>query len=163
MRMHTTTPGARSYPHDSPQAAGRLVALALISNGEIKASEWAMLYELQAREQLGLSGLEWHDIVDDLCTDMLAGARARAECRIDGATLARWFAEVNDPALRRLVLQLSAELIAADGHVDEGESAVLRGAIDHWVLPTDDQDRIEPMLYGLDFEVRPRAGQVVAG
>ncbi|HEY0856794.1 MAG TPA: TerB family tellurite resistance protein [Albitalea sp.] len=161
--MPKTSLFTRSYPRDSPQAAGRLVALALISNGEIKASEWAMLYELQAREQLGLSGLEWHDIVDGLCAELLATAREHAECRIDGATLARWFAEVVHPDLRRLVLHLSAELIAADGHVEEGESVVLRGAIEHWVLPDDDQARYTPMLYGLDFQVQPRPTARLAG
>ena len=154
--MQPFAPASRSYPRNSPQAAGRLIALALISDGEINAAEWDVLCDTGALAQVGLAGHEWHDIVDGLCHDMLATAPAGAMCRIESETMARWFAEVDDPQLQRLVIEVSAALIAADGHVDDGESVVLRSALEHWVLPADAQAEFEPMLYGLDFEVQAR-------
>lgn len=133
--MYQSTQPTRAYPHNSPHAAGRLVALALISNGEINAAEWAKLCEIGAPAQLGLVGQEWHDIVDGLCKDLLATAPTRTSCMIDRNTMARWFGELDDRELQTLVILLSAELIFADGRVDPGESALLRVAIEQWGLP----------------------------
>jgi uncharacterized tellurite resistance protein B-like protein len=146
----------RAYSLNSPHAAGRLVALALIANGEIKESERAVLHELHAREQLGLTQREWHDIVDSLCQDLLACASAGGDCVVDQHTLDCWLAEVDDPELQQRVIQLCAHVIAADGYVEHGEGVVLRSALQQWVLPMDEQARMEPMLYGLDFQVMPR-------
>lgn len=147
---------ARAYAPNSPHAAGRLVALALIANGEIKETEWAVLHGLRACEQLGLSQSEWHDIVAGLCEDLLAGAIPGGSCVIDQHTLDGWLAEVSDPELQHRVIRLCADVIAADGYVEHGESVVLRSALEQWVLPIDEQARMEPMLYGLDFQVVPR-------
>lgn len=152
----------RAYALNSPHAAGRLVALALIANGEIKESERAVLHELRAREQLGLTQHEWHDIVDGLCQDLLACASAGGDCVVDQGTLDGWLAEVNDPELQQRVIQLCAHVIAADGYVEHGEGIVLRSALQQWVLPMDEQARMEPMLYGLDFQVMPRNSQAFA-
>jgi hypothetical protein len=133
--MRRAVQSTRSYPRNSPHAAGRLVALALISNGEIKAVEWAKLREIGAGARLGLAGQEWHDIVDGLCNDLLATAATRTSCLVDRKTMARWFDELDDRELQALVVFLSAELIFADGRVDPGESALLRVAIERWGPP----------------------------
>lgn len=130
--MRRSTPCARPYARNSPHAAGRLVALALISNGEIKGSEWATLRELEIQAQLGLTGQQWHDIVDGLCEDLLASAPGGTSCTIDRTMMGRWFDEVDDRALQTRVVQLSAELILADGRIDRGESALLHMAIERW-------------------------------
>ncbi|WP_157265644.1 TerB family tellurite resistance protein [Azohydromonas aeria] len=154
---------ARAYAPNSPHAAGRLVALALIANGEIKETEWAVLHGLQACEQLGLSQGEWHDIVDGLCEDLLAGAIPGGSCVIDQHMLDDWLAEVSDPELQHRVIRLCADVIAADGYVEHGESVVLRCALERWVLPVEEQARMEPMLYGLDFQVVPRQSCAASG
>lgn len=125
----------RSYPRNSPHAAGRVVALALISNGEIKADEWTRLHQIEAAAQLGLAGHEWHDIVDGLCKDLLATASPGTSCVIDRDTMALWFDELDDRELQALVIRLIAELVVADGRIDAGESALLRVAIERWGPP----------------------------
>lgn len=130
--MHHSNRSARPYPRNSPHAAGRLVALALISNGEIKPVEWAKLREIGATARLGLADHEWHDIVDTLCQDLLASAPAASSCRIDAHTLARWCDELDDREMQARVMFLSAELIFADGRLDPGESALLRVAAERW-------------------------------
>lgn len=130
--MHRSAPSARAYLRNSPHAAGRLVALALISNGQIKGAEWARLREIEVQAQLGLTGEEWHDIVDGLCEDLLGAAPGGASCTIHSTTMARWFDELDDRQLQALVIFLSAELIFADGRVDAGESALLRVASERW-------------------------------
>ena len=130
--MRQAVQSVRSYPRNSPHAAGRLVALALIANGQIKAVEWARLREIGAQARLGLAGQEWHDIVDGLCNDLLATAPTPISCLVDRKTMARWFDELDDRQLQALVIFLSAELIFADGCIDPGEAALLRVAHERW-------------------------------
>lgn len=148
----------RRYPRNSPQAAARILAVALLANGDIKAAEWQRLVDTNAIERLGLQGLQWHAVVDDLCQDLLSGACTGRECLIDAHTLAAWLDEVDDPRQRALVIDLCTQVIEADGEVHPGESLVLRAALEHWVMSMEDQERVEPLIYGLDFQVAPRRG-----
>jgi hypothetical protein len=147
---------ARAYPRNSPEAAGRLVALALLANGEVKTKEWAVLQHLRVCEQLGLEEDAWQDILECLCTELPALNPARDTTVLDEALLAGWLGELDDPELQRRVLRLSTGVAQADGHVDPGESLVLRGMLQRWVLPEDEQAGVAPLLYGLDFQVVPR-------
>ena len=154
--MSKHTPCTRRYPRNSPQAAGRIVALALISNGEVKPSEWAELESMQVHEQLGLTREHWHDVVGNLYFDLVGSATPLADCLVDARMIERLLEDVDDVPLQRRVLRLCMAVINADRQVDEGESAVLRAAIDHWVLVPEEQALIEPLLYGRDFQVMSR-------
>ena len=154
MSQHSSS--AHRYPRNSPQASARIVALALISNGEIKPSELAELEAVHAHELLGLTRLEWHDVVHELCAELLWSATPGTDCLIDSRMIERMLAAVDDVTLQRLVLRLCAAVINADRQVDEGESIVLQAAINQWGLHPDEQEFLEPLLYGLDFEVLPR-------
>ena len=154
MSKHSSS--TRRYPRNSPQAAARIVALALIANGEIKPSELAELEAVHAHDLLGLTRLEWHDVVHGLCAELLWSATAGSDCLIDSAMIDRMLCDVDDVTLQRLVLRLCAAVINADRQVDEGESIVLRAAINHWGLHPDEREFLEPLLYGLDFQVLPR-------
>jgi hypothetical protein len=148
----------RRYPRNSPQAAGRILAIALLANGDIKDVEWQRLADIKAFERLDLHGLQWHVVLDELCEDLMSGIRPGRDCLIDGPTLAAWLDEIDDARLQALVIQLCAQVIEADGEVQPGESLVLRSALERWVLPMEDQACVEPLLYGLDFQVVSRPG-----
>lgn len=154
MSKHSSS--TRRYPRNSPRAAGRIVALAFISNGEVKPCEWAELKSMLAHEQLGLTRDEWHDVVSDLYFELVGTATALADCLVDARMIERLLDGVDDVALQSRVLRLCTAVINADGQVDEGESVVLRTAIDHWQLHPEAQELVEPLLYGLDFQVVPR-------
>lgn len=154
MSKHSSS--SRGYPRNSPHAAGRIVALALLSNGEVKPPEWAELESMRAHEQLGLTRGEWHDVVGDLYADLVGTATPLASRLVDVWMIGRLLADVDDAALQARVLRLCAAVINADRQVDEGESTVLRVAIDRWELYSEEQEPVEPLLYGLDFQVLPR-------
>ena len=153
MSKHSSS--AHHYPRNSPHAAARIVALALISNGAVTTSELAVLEAMQAHEQLGITRQQWHDVIDELCADLLQAATPCTDCHIGSAKIERLLDEVSDVKLQRLVLRLCTAVVNADGQVDEGESIVLRAAIDSWGLHPDEQELLEPLLYGLDFQVAP--------
>jgi uncharacterized tellurite resistance protein B-like protein len=148
----------RRYPRNSPQAAGRILATALLANGDIKPAEWQRLAETQALDRLGLHDLQWHAVMDDLCQDLMRAAQPGQDCLIDEVTLQAWLDEIDKVQLQALVLDLCAEVIEADNEVQPGETLVLRAALERWVLPIEKQQRLEPLIYGLDFQVVPRRG-----
>ena len=61
----------RQYPKNSPQAAARIVALTLMSDGYAGKAEPDMLDKLGAPDQLGLTRAELHAVVHAFCEDLL--------------------------------------------------------------------------------------------
>ena len=126
----------RTFPTNSRHAAGRIVAMALLADGHFSKAELDPLDRLDVARHLGLARSELHAVVHGCCEDLLASASGgRADvCRIDSATLFDLLAEITDPALRRQVLQLCTQVVDADAHVADGESALLLAAVEQWGL-----------------------------
>jgi hypothetical protein len=126
----------RSYPRNSPEAAGRLVALVLLSDGHVCRSELDALERLDAAAMLGLAPDALPKLVHTLCEDLLMSADTSGSmlAGIDEPTLDALMAEIDDPALQRLVLHLALAVVGADRHLCEGESRVLDAALRCWGL-----------------------------
>ena len=126
----------RSYPRNSPEAAARIVALVLISDGHVCSSEFEILKKLDAERQLGLEPHLLPHIVHTLCEELLLGGYSTGSImdNVDDDTLASLMAEISDPALQRTVLRLSLAAARADGHLAEGEAVVVAAARRHWQL-----------------------------
>ena len=124
----------RNYPCNSPHAAGRIVALALLADGHLSGTELAVLERHRASERLGLTAGEMQDLVRHLAEDLVAcglpywgGAH-----HLDEAVVAGILAEVDEPKLRETVLGLALAITQADDHFSHGELAVLGSAIRQW-------------------------------
>ena len=126
----------RTYRINSPQAAARIVGLAMLADGHMCKAELDVLDRLGVHRPLGLHAEELHVVVHALCEDLIAPAHLTwaDACRVDPRTLAEMMAEVDDPELRLAVLSLCVAVVEADGHVAEGESIVLGAAVEHWGL-----------------------------
>lgn len=124
----------RNYPRNSPQAAARLVSLALLADGHLDRAELEALQRTGACRDLGLSDEQFNAVLHAFCEDLLATSAHTwgAACQLDAETLDALMAEVDDPALRSRVLRLCAEVVHADRHVADGEALVLRTALDRW-------------------------------
>lgn len=124
----------RSYPPDSPQAAGRLLALMLIADDNVSAAEIGALKRLDAEHRLGLTEGELGVLLRDLCEDLMAAGNHAGSLLegLDGATLRSMMEEVSDPRLRCEVLTLVQAAALADDHLTVGESFVMGAAYRHW-------------------------------
>ena len=129
----------RTYPTNSPHAAGRIIAMALLADGHLCKAELDLLDRLDVARQLGLRRTELHSVVHGFCEDLLASANGgwADACRVDKATLFGLLAEIDDAALRRQVLQLCTCVVDADHHLADGESTLLLAAVEHWGLQRD--------------------------
>jgi hypothetical protein len=127
----------RSYPRNSPQAAARVVALALLADGNLCKSELEVLARHGAHAKLGLSPAELHTVVHDLCQDLLTASDMAwgGSNQIDRRTLSELLDEVQDPRLQLTVLNLCVAVVETDEHLAEGESTVLAAALSQWGLP----------------------------
>ena len=128
----------RSYPRNSPQAATRILALAMLADGHQCPSELALLERLEVHAQLGLSRAELHAVVHTFCEDLLAVSTGMCWAdlsQLKPDPLRQVLGEVDDPALQSQVLDLCVSLVAADRHLAEGESVVLAAALLQWRLP----------------------------
>ena len=126
----------RSYPRNSPEAAARIVALMLISDGHVCSSEFDILKQLGAERELGLEPQLLPHIVHTLCEELLAGGYETGSLmsNVDDSALASLMAEISDPAMQRTVLRLCLAAARADGHLADGEILVVDAARHHWKL-----------------------------
>lgn len=129
----------RSYPVNSPQAAARIVALALLADGVMEDEEMSMLEYLRAHEQLGLSIPQLEAVVEAFGQDIQVARHPglAEDGLVDPRTMAALMAEIDDPELRRKVLRLCVSVVEADGRVHESESTVVNAAVEHWGLHRD--------------------------
>ncbi len=126
----------RTYPNNSPQAAARIIALAMLADGHLCKTELDALDSIDIHKQLGLSTGELHAIVHGLCEDLLASSQGdwEAACRIDPGTLAALLAEIDDATLRVKVWRLCLTVFAADEHLADGETVILNAVVARWGL-----------------------------
>ncbi|PND38225.1 hypothetical protein C1O66_12295 [Paucibacter aquatile] len=126
----------RSYPRNSPEAAARILSLAALSDGHLSRVEIDTIAGIGACEQLGLSRERLEEVLHGFCEDLLEAERMSwAEvCRLDAKTLEQLMAEVDDPALRRKLLDLCVAVVEADQLIADGEALVLLAAAEHWGL-----------------------------
>lgn len=124
----------RSYPCNSPEAAARIVALVLISDGHVSKSEFESLDQFDGTRDLGLEPHNMPGIVQTLCEDLLmAGFDGRSILsHLDDGTLAPLMAEVDEPQLQSKVLRVAACVVNADQHLSDGETAMLEAISRHW-------------------------------
>ncbi len=128
----------RSYPRNSPQAAARLVALALIADGNVSPKELEALRRTGFEAELGLGPQDLGAVLQTLCEDLLevalpAGSVAGS---LEASVLDALVCEVDDPALRRRVTAAIVATAAADGHLADGEQYVLDALQRRWAAGT---------------------------
>ena len=129
----------RTYPLNSPQAAARIVTLAMLADGHLSNLELDTLDRLRAHQMLGLGRIELHAVIHEFCEDLLSAMHLTWDdaCRVDPRTIAELMAEISDPQLRQQLLRICVAVVEADAQVTEGEAIVLTAAVEHWGLQRD--------------------------
>ncbi len=125
----------QTYRTNSPQAAARLVAMALVADGQYAMSELQALARLDAPRRLGLSAEAFNEVIHRFCQDLLQASGGVWTGVVDEATRARLMAEVTEPALQDLIVQQCEALMLADGHLAGGEIALIDALSASWRRP----------------------------
>ena len=127
----------RTSPSNSPEAAARIVALAMLADGNVCHREMQALDALHASERLQLTPQQLRAVLRGLSEDLLASAYPQwgSTCQMDGHALGTLLDEVSDPALRATTLALCRQLVQADGHYSPAEEDLMARLAQHWQLP----------------------------
>jgi hypothetical protein len=124
----------RSYPTDSPEAATRLLAMALVADGHYAITEIKALDRLSAPARLGLAPEAFKVVIDHFCEDLLMATNGEwlGSAAIDSATRRSLFAEIQNPALGAEVRALCEAVMLCDSHLADGEVALLDEMAKAW-------------------------------
>ena len=124
----------RCYPRNSPQAAARIVAITMLADSHLCKAELDALERHHVHDRLGLAPAELQTIVQELCEDLTRHSHLEwtGTCVIDPGTLRALMAEVDDPGLRTVVVQLCVAVAAADEHLAAGETIMINAVAEHW-------------------------------
>lgn len=124
----------RNYPSDSPEAMGRLVALTLMADGAIDASELRQLDHTDTIRRLGLNEASFDRVIHALCDDMLSSAHRTpaGHLELDVKSIDLLLAEVQHPLLQKQVLRMMLDVVNADSELSGGEAVLVAEAMKFW-------------------------------
>ena len=125
----------RSYSINSPQAAGRLLAITLISDGNMAPSELTAMYQSRILQHVGLDKLEFQLVLEDLCNDLLTTTRDGV-VQLEPDVIDQILLEIAHPDLRCKLLQAMWQIAEADGWLANGEAVLLNQANITWGAET---------------------------
>jgi hypothetical protein len=135
----------RHYQCDSPEAAARIVAACLLSDGHVGAKGIETLHRHGIEQRLSLRPRQFLAVVQTLCEDLTAAAYLNwgDACSLDPVIVEQLAADVQDWQTRRDVIWLCKEAIHADRHISEGEARFLYLLRAAWKVP-EQADRARP-------------------
>lgn len=121
----------RSYPVNSAPAAGRILALTIISDGNFSPDELQSIGDSRILQHLELGELEFRQIVQELCNDLSVTAH-HGGARIEPSLIDPLLGEIVDSDLRRKLLQAMWRIADADCWLSDGEAVILSRAAVAW-------------------------------
>ncbi len=122
----------KAYPLNSPQAAARVLAMALVADGQYSATEIRALDQQNAPARLGLTPEAFKAVVDDFCMDLLQHGHGQWSGVVDADVRSQVLAEITDRNLQDLILQQCEAVMLADGHLADGEVELLDALSATW-------------------------------
>jgi hypothetical protein len=121
---------------NSPEAAGRILAACLLSDGYLGLTELEALDRCGMERRLLLNRGRLLSIMQTLYEDLTrCGYLSWSDvCQVDPTTLAWLAADVQDEQLRREIVDLCNEAVTADHSYCDREADFLRRLCDAWHL-----------------------------
>lgn len=125
----------RPYSVDSPNAAGRILAMTMIIDGNLAASELAVLNHGKILDHIDLDQAAFQGLLQDLCEDLLTSTLHGA-VQLDNALIDSLLGEIVDPNLQRSLLRAMRSIVDADGWLADAEVGLLTRASNTWSIET---------------------------
>jgi uncharacterized tellurite resistance protein B-like protein len=140
----------RHYPADSPKAAARVIALALLADGAIDPSELATLKDRHTLNRFGLTEKEFDAVIHALCEDLIVYSHraAAGHLEIGRDALRDVLSEVRSQRLRKRLLHAVLDIANADGNLVGGEAVLIACAAECWGIDPFDAFRISALPQG---------------
>ena len=128
----------RAYPTNSPEALGRLLAMAILADGRLDNREVDWLKHHDTASLVGVEQDLLIQVLLDCCRDVITEAEQERVFLLEDHRLARLADDVTDPALRKVALSAILIIAKSDGDVSEGEKTLLRFLMQRWGIALED-------------------------
>jgi uncharacterized tellurite resistance protein B-like protein len=125
----------RTYEVNSPQAAGRILALMMIVDGNLAGTELQAMHRSKILEHIALEPGEFQLLLQNLCDDMLTST-VHGAVQLSNGVIDSLLDEISDPDLRRKLLQAMWKIADADDWLADGEAVLLARASAAWSAET---------------------------
>ena len=128
----------RAYPTNSPEALGRLLAMAILADGRLDNREVDWLKKHDTAALVGVDRDVLIQVLLDCCRDVITEAEQERVFLLEDHRLARLADDVTDKALQRVAVSAMLIIAKADGSITEGEQALLRFLMERWGIVLED-------------------------
>lgn len=125
----------QAYSVNSPEAAARVLAMAMLADGQYSMTEIRSLDRQNAPARLGLTPEAFKAVVDGFCQDLLVAGGGQWTGTVDTAVRDQLMSEVTDRELQDLILLQCETLMLSDGHLADGEVELLDALSAAWRRP----------------------------
>lgn len=130
-----TEPKLTDYAENSPEAVLRIIAMFVVSDGELADEEMETIERLGVLQTLGVDRDRFALTFDSYCDDLIDHAgTSRYVGLADPSWLDAVLAPVTDPDRQRFIAATLLHLAHSDGHFADAELVVLRRLLDRWGL-----------------------------
>ncbi len=130
----------RTYPANSPEAIARILAMVMITDGNMDARELDALEKLHTYDLIGIERRRFAQILSEYCDDISDEAdeddgsiklidKARVDTLLDGIT---------DQGKRILTCAITVDLCKSDGEISDPEMTLLRYMMQKWNITLED-------------------------
>jgi uncharacterized tellurite resistance protein B-like protein len=125
----------QTYPANSPEAAARVLAMAMLADGQYSMTEIRALDRQQVPARLGLTPEAFKAVVDGFCQDLLLTGAGNWTGTVDATTRQQLMGEITERDLQDMILQQCEALMLADGHLADSEVDLLDALGAAWRRP----------------------------
>ena len=113
----------RTYEANSPQAAGRILALMMVVDGNLASAELQAMHRSKILEHIDLEQAAFQQLLQDQCDDMLTST-VHGAVQLANGVIDSLLDEIDDPDLRRKLLQAMWKIADADDWLADGEAVL---------------------------------------
>ena len=125
----------RTYEANSPQAAGRILALMMVVDGNLASTELEARHRSKILEHIELEPADFQRLLQDLCDDMLTST-VHGAVQLGNGVIDSLLDEIGDADLRRKLLHAMWKIADADDWLADGEAVLLARASAAWSAET---------------------------
>ncbi|WP_028534291.1 TerB family tellurite resistance protein [Paludibacterium yongneupense] len=129
----------RNYPTNSPDAMARLIAMFMITDGDIDPRRIDVLEKVRAYDLLGIDRKRFTQVLRNYCDDISDEAEQDGVIHlIDRARIDTMLEEVADHGKQLVTCALAMHVAKSDGEISEAEITLLRHMMRSWQITLDD-------------------------
>jgi uncharacterized tellurite resistance protein B-like protein len=132
----------RPYPKNSPQAIARLLAMFMITDGNMDPRELDLLENVNIYDLIGLPRKQFAQVLVDYCDDISDEAEQDGTIHLlDTDRIEFMLSEVTDHNKRILTCVLAMDISKSDGTISDPEIVLLRHMMKEWNISLEDLER----------------------